>query len=37
VSNTRGEVRWQLGVYDLDEFGQPPVFECPYCGREMDE
>ena len=34
---SNGKAHYYLWVYDLDEYGQPPVFTCPACGRELDE
>jgi hypothetical protein len=37
VSGGRDGTRWTLYVYDLDEYGYPPSFPCPCCGRYDDE
>lgn len=37
AGTSNGAHRYQLGVMDLDEYGQPPAVECPCCGRLEDE
>lgn len=32
-----GKSTYELGVYDLDEFGQAPVLVCECCGQELPE